>query len=245
MAASTAASAGRRGPALLGLAGALLSAAGDVLILGRSCSGREFDQAAGRVPSHVDVDTDDRWRSLWNGAALPAGRLRAGALIGCAGIGLLQGPALRGISRTLPVGRERQVAGLAAGVFAVSGVLTHQCCTTVVQAYQRAGVQGPGSPPVPRRPPRSCSRLLGVSAVASLASLAAFSAGLAVAAVRGGAPARWRSAVTPFPCVLAALLTTGALPAPVGGYLRPASISAGLVAYFAVTALPSRAQDAW
>jgi hypothetical protein len=43
--------------------------------------------------------------------------------------------------------------------------------------------------------------------------------------------------VTPFPAVLATLLTFGFLPAPVGGYARPASISLGLLAYFGIAAI--------
>jgi hypothetical protein len=237
MAASTAVAApvAERRLALLGLTGALLSAVGDVLILGRSCSGREFDQAAGMVPPHLDAD--DRWRSLWNGADLPVRRLHAGALIGDVGIGLLQGLALRGISRTLPAGPGRRAAGAAAGAFAVSGVLTHQCCARVVLAHRRARHDPSGSRVGSGRALRPGTRLLAVSAAASLGSLAAFSVGVTVSALRRRPPGpAWRCAVTPFPPVLAALLTFGALPAPVGGYARPASISLGLVTYFAVAA---------
>ena len=46
--------------------------------------------------------------------------------------------------------------------------------------------------------------------------------------------------MTPFPCVLATLATFGMLPAPIGGYLRPASMSIGLAVYFAVSADCSR-----
>lgn len=238
MASSTAVAgpAGERDLALLGLTGALLSAVGDVLILGRSCSGREFDRATGMVPPHVDAD--DRWRSLWNGAQLPVRRLHAGALVGDVGIGLLQGLALRGLSRTLPAGPERRVAAAAASTFAVSGVLTHQCCAGVVLAHRRTRHEAPGSRAGSGRAPRGGTRLLAVSTAASLGSLAAFSASLTVSALRRRQPGpAWRSAVTPFPPVLAALLTFGALPAPVGGYARPASISIGLIAFFAVAAM--------
>ena len=230
---------GRRGPALVGFAGALLTAIGDVLILGRPCSGRDFDQAAGMVPPHIDADRT--WRSLWNGAALPARRIHVGTLTGHVGIGLLQWLAMRGISRTIHAGPERRIASASATAFAVSGVLTHQGCATVIMAYKRASEEALGSSNSQRRSPRSGTRLLAASTAASLSSLAAFSASLTVAALRGrnSAPGGW-SAVTPFPCVLAALLAFGALPAPLGGYARPASISTGLMTYFAIIAATSR-----
>jgi hypothetical protein len=229
----------RRGLALVGLTGALLTAIGDVLILGRPCSGRDFDQAAGRVPSHIDADTT--WRSLWNGAALPARRIHAGTLAGHVGIGLLQWLAMRGISRTVRAGRERRIAAASATAFAVSGVITHQCCATVILAYKRAAEDAVESDNGARQSPRSGTRLLAVSAAASLGALAAFSASLTVAALRHRSSGfAWRSAVTPFPFVMAALSTFGLLPAPVGGYARPASISIGLLTYFAITAAAGR-----
>src|SRR5918997_5778073 len=120
--------AGRRGLAVVGLTGALLSGIGDMLMLGRPCSGRDFDQAADRVPPHIEAD--NKWRSMWNGAALPTRRIQAGTLTGHVGIGLLQWLALLGISRTIEDGRGRTVAQAAATAFAVSGVLTHQGCAT-------------------------------------------------------------------------------------------------------------------
>ena len=227
--------AGRRGLALVGLTGALLGGIGDVLILGRPCSGRDFDQAAGMVPPHIDPD--NKWRSLWNGAALPERRVQVGTLTGHVGIGLLQWLAMRGISRTIHAGRERRIAAAAAAAFAVSGVITHQCCATVILAYKRATGDALESNNGAQRSPRSSTRLLAVSAAASLSALAVFSASLTVAALRrrSSAPAGW-SAVTPFPCVMATLLSFGVLPAPIGGYARPASISIGLMTYFAITA---------
>ena len=220
---------------MVGLAGALLSGIGDILILGRPCSGRDFDQAAGMVPPHLDAD--DKWRSLWNGATLPTRRIHAGTLIGHVGIGLLQWLAMRGISRTIPAGRARRIAAAAATAFAVSGVTTHQCCATAILAYKKVMGDAIESDNSAGRSPRSDNRLLAVSAAASLSALAVFSASLAVPAVRGrsSAPASWPAA-TPFPCVVATLLTFGALPAPIGGYARPASISIGLMTYFAITA---------
>jgi len=227
--------AGRRGLALVGLTGALLSAIGDVLILGRPCSGRDFDHAAGMVPAHIEADT--AWRSLWNGAALPARRVHAGTLTGHVGIGLLQWLALRGISRTLPAGREQRVAEASATAFAVAGVLTHQCCGTVILAYQKAIDEAVGSDDETRRSPRSATALLAISTAATLGALAAYSAGLTVAALRQrDSASAWQSLVTPLPPVVVTLLSFGALPAPVGGYARPASISIGLMTYFAVTA---------
>src|SRR5215207_3436866 len=165
---------GRRGLALVGLAGALLSGIGDVLILGRPTSGGDFDQAVGMVPPHIDADK--KWRSFWNGAALPARRIQAGTLTGHVGIGLLQWLAMRGISRTIPAGRERGIASMSATAFAVSGVLTHQCCAMVILAYQRAMGEARESDNSARRSPRSATPLLAVSAAATLGALAAYSA---------------------------------------------------------------------
>lgn len=224
----------RRGLALVGFTGALLSGVGDVLILARPCSGRDFDQAAGMVPPHIDAD--NTWRSLWNGAALPVRRIRSGTLTGYVGIGLLQGLAMRGISRTLPAGRERRIAQASATAFA--GVLTHQCCGTVILAYKKAIEDALGSDDATRRSPRSATPLLAISTAATLGALAAYSAGLAVAALRRrDSASAWQSFVTPLPSVMLTLLSFGALPAPFGGYARPASISIGLMTYFAVTAM--------
>ncbi len=220
---------------MVGLTGALLSAIGDVLILGRPCSGRDFDQAAGMVPPHIDAD--DTWRSLWNGAALPVRRIHSGTLTGYVGIGLLQWLAMRGISRTLPAGRERRIAEASATVFAVAGVLTHQCCGTVILAYKKAIDEALGSDDRTRRSPRSATPLLAISTAATLGALAAYSAGLTVAALRRrDSASAWQSVVTPLPPVLATLLSFGALPAPVGGYARPASVNIGVMTYFALTA---------
>jgi hypothetical protein len=226
---------GHRGLALVGLTGALLAAIGDVLILGRPCSGRDFDQAVGMVPPHIDAD--NKWRSLWNGAALPARRIHVGTLTGYVGIGLLQWLGMRGLSRTIDDGCARRIAGASATAFAVSGVLTHQCCATVILAYKRATGDTLESTKNARLSPRSGTQLLAISAATSLSALAVFSASLTVAALRhrNSAPAWW-SAVTPLPCVMATLLTFGVLPAPVGGYARPASISIGLMTYWAITA---------
>jgi len=223
----------------MGLAGALLSGIGDVLILGRATSGREFDRAVGMVPPHIEAD--NTWRSLWNGAALPARRIHAGTLAGHVGIGLLQWLALRGIGQSVDGGRARQIASVSAPAFAVSGVLTHQCCATVILAYQKA-MEAAAEPTDGARPsPRSATRLLAVSTAGTLGALAAFSASLTGAGLRhrDSTPV-WRSMVTPLPCVLATLLTFGRLPAPVGGYARPASISIGLLIYFAITAAAGR-----
>src|SRR5829696_3557847 len=234
--------AGRRSLALVGLTGALLSGIGDVLLLGRPSSGRDFDQATGMVPSHIDAD--NKWRSMWNGAALPAPRIHAGTFIGHVGIGLVQWLAMRGICQTIHAGPERSIAAASATAFAVSGVLTHQCCATVILAYKRAMQEDVESNNSARRSPRSGTRLLGVSAAGSLGALAVFSASLAVTALRrrDSAPAWW-SAVAPFPCVMGTLLTFGALPAPVGGYARPASISIGLMTYYAITAASGQLSD--
>jgi hypothetical protein len=233
---------GRRRLALVGLTGALLSGIGDVLILGRSCSGRDFDQAVGLVPAHIDADP--RWRSMWNGAPLPTRRIHAGTLAGYVGIGLVQWLALRGIGRTIPAGRERKIATASATAFAVSGVITHQGCATVILAYKRAMEEALESMDGDSRSPRSATRLLAVGAAATLGALAVFSSSLTVAALRhrNSAPSWW-SAVTPLPCVLATLSTFGRLPAPVGGYARPASISVGLMTYFAITAASGAGVD--
>jgi hypothetical protein len=187
------------------------------------------------VPAYIEAD--GTWRSLWNGTALPVRRIRAGSLTGHVGIGLLQCLAMRGLSRTLPDGRERRIAEASATAFAVAGVLTHQCCGTVILAYKKAIDEAHGSGDETRRSPRSATPLLAISTAATLGALAAYSASLTVAALRRrGSAAAWQSVVTPLPSVMVTLLSFGALPAPVGGYARPASISIGLMTYFALTA---------
>jgi hypothetical protein len=233
---STAASGrmGRRGLALVGLSGAILTAVGDVLILGRSCSGAEFDQAAGVIPPHIDAT--HRWRSLWNGASFSPGRIQVGTVSGLIGIGVLQWLSMHGIGRAIRPGPLRNLAEASAAAFAVSGVLTHLSCGMVILAYQQAATDVASTAGARPSPP-SATRLFGISAVGSLGALALFSSSLMIAALRRrlNAPIVW-SMVTPFPCVLTTLLTFGALPAPVGGYLRPASISTGLLTFFAVAA---------
>ena len=162
-----------RTAAMLGLAGAVLSGVGDVLILGRGCSGREFDDATGRIPQNIDADP--RWRSLWNGASVAPGRLQVGTVIGVVGIGVLQSAGLR--------------AALVAAI-----------------RHGDAGVQ--------RDRDRGSRAGSGLDADGA-----------------GG-----RDALS---CVLATLLTFGALPAPIGGYTRPASMSIGLAVSFAVSVVSS------
>ena len=221
---------------MIGLAGAVLSGIGDVLILGRPISGSDFDQAAGLVPRHVNADS--RWRSMWNGAVLSPGRIHLGTISGLVGIGLLQWLSLRGISRALHPGGHRRVAAGSATAFALSGTLTHLSCGLVILAYRKA-LATEAEPTSEARPsPGSITGLLGVSAAGSLGSLAAFSVNQMVAALRGRSDAPLVSSiVTPLPCVAATLGTFGALPTPIGGYARPASISTGLLVYFAVAAI--------
>ena len=220
---------------MIGLAGAVLTGIGDVLILGRASSGKDFDQAVGRVPPHIDADS--RWRSMWNGAVLSPGRIHLGTISGLVGIGLLEWLSLRGISRTLHPGGHRRVAAGSATAFALSGMLTHLSCGMVILAYRKALATEAELTGEARPSPRSVTGLLGVSAAGSLGSLAVFSVNQMVAALRGRSDAPLASSiVTPLPCVAATLGTFGALPAPIGGYARPASISTGLLVYFAVAA---------
>ena len=68
--------------------------------------------------------------------------------------------------------------------------------------------------------------------------MAVFSSSQTVASLRPQSNAPTSTmVVTPLLCVVSTLLTFGVLPAPVGGWARPASMSIGLVAYFAVTAV--------
>jgi hypothetical protein len=218
---------------VIGVAGAFLSGLGDVLILGRSASGREFDRAAGVIPAHVDAD--QRWRSLWNGAGFAPRRVHVGTVTGAVGIGVLQWLSLWGIGGGLRPGGLRRLATASAAAFAVTGVVTHVCCGTVILAYRRAASLEPAN--TTRPSPRSATPLLAASAVGALGALAAFSGALTVEALRRDpAGSRW-ALVTPLPCVLSTLLGFGLLPAPVAGYLRPASMSIGLLLYFVVTAV--------
>ncbi|HEY5784523.1 MAG TPA: DUF6796 family protein [Microlunatus sp.] len=230
---------GRRSTAMLGLAGAILSGVGDVLILGRPCSGREFDAAAGRIPPNVDADP--RWRSLWNGASFAPRRLRAGTFVGTVGIGVWQWVGLQAAARAIPPGRLHRLASISAAAFALSGVLTHLGCGTVILAYRRAAERAADAAGGQRSSPRSATTLLAVSALGAFSALAVFSGAVFAAGLRGPESAsRGLALVTPFPCVLATLLTFGALPAPIGGYARPASMSVGLAVYFGVRAASSR-----
>ena len=225
-----------RTAAVLGLAGAVLSGIGDVIILGRPCSGRDFDDATGRIPPKVDADP--RWRSLWNGASFTPGRLRVGTVIGVVGIGVLQGIGLTSTARSLPPGGLRRLATAAAVGFAVSGVLTHVGCGAVILAYRRTA-RGATDVSSGRRPaPRTATTVLAASALGALGALAVFSGAVVGAAARDPDTTPTvravRATATPFPWVVATLLTFGALPTPVGGYARPASMSIGLAASFAL-----------
>ena len=225
---------------MLGLAGAVLSAVGDVLILGRACSGPEFDQASGRMPPNIDADP--RWRSLWNGASFAPVRLHAGTVTGVAGIGVLQWAGLQAAARAIPPGRLRRLAGVSATGFAVSGVLTHLGCGRVILAYRQAAEDTADVAADRRQPsPRAATTLLAVSAITALGALAVFSGAMIGSAVRHpDSTPTVRAVVTPFPCVLATLLIFGKLPAPIGGYARPASMSIGLAVSFAVSVACSR-----
>ena len=124
-----------------------------------------------------------------------------------------------------------------ATAFALSGMLTHLTCGMVILAYRMALATAPAVTGEARPSPRSVTGLLGVGAVGSLGSLAVFSVNQVVAALRGRSDVPIvSSVVTPLPPVLATLATFGSLPAPIGGYARPASISTGLLIYFAVAA---------
>jgi hypothetical protein len=225
----------RRAHALIGLGGALLTVLGDVLILGRPCSGADFDQAVGQVPRHIDADPT--WRSLWNGASLASRRIHAGTLVGVVGIVPLQWLSMRGIARSIRPGKLRSLAAASATAFAVAGGATHLCCGAVILAYREASRTDVDPTGGTRPSPRSFTGMLAVSAAGSLTALALYSGSLAVAALRGRSTAPTLSSViTPFPCVMSTLLTFGALPAPLGGYLRPASISTGLTVSFAAAA---------
>lgn len=209
---------------VVGLAGSALAAVGDLLILGRPVSGRDFDRATGLVPE--DLTSGDRWRSLWNGVPLAAGRIRLGTLIGIGGVGLLAAGGLGGAARALPSGPLHDLAVASVAVFAVAGASTHHRCAAGVLTRRQLGAGERSEDHDRPRPPEG---LLAVSAAATLGSLAVLSLVLTEATRRSGA-GWWRAALrTPFPWVAAALATTGRLPAPVGGFLRPASISCGLL----------------
>jgi hypothetical protein len=132
----------------------------------------------------------------------------------------------------------------AAAVFGVSGALTHLSCGALILAGRRALAAAAAEPADPavsaavvRPVAPGWSTALGVSAAATLGALAVLSADATARSLRSpGAGPTWAAFVTPFPFVLVTLLTFGALPAPLGGYLRPASISTGLLLYLAVEA---------
>lgn len=234
----------RREYALVGLAGALLSGVGDVLILGRSCSGQDFDRAKDVIPS--SIDPDNRWRSLFNGAVLGRRRLHLGTLIGVVGIGVLQQLGLRGIASTIGPDGPRRLATASATGFAVAGAAAHLCCGSVILNYKQSSETRLASPDGPQPSPRSATALLAASATGALTALAIFSGSQTVAALRRQSVAPTSTMiVTPLPCVGLTLLTFGVLPAPIGGWARPASMSIGLIAYFAVNAAPVERRPAW
>ena len=222
--------------ALAGLGGAVLTGIGDVFQLGRPCSGADFDQAAGLIPPNIDVE--ERWRSLWNGAVLPRRRIQVGTLIGLVGIGL-SGFATQAVTRAIHPGALRNMASASAAAATLSGAIAHFSCGKVILAYKQASatrieptVGGQPSPP---------TSLLAVGAVGSLSALAIFSIDQAAAGLLGRSAAPILSTlVTPFPFVAATLLTFGFLPAPIGGYARPASISIGLMTYWAIAAASAK-----
>lgn len=230
--------------ALVGLAGAVLSGVGDGLILGRSCSGQDFDRADGVVPS--SVDPDHRWRSLFNGAVLGRRRIHLGTLTGVVGIGVLQQLGLRGspppsvlTARAASASRQRQVSQW-------PELAAHLCCGSVILDYQQASEVGFEAREGRQPSPRSATAVLATSATGALAALALFSGSQTATALgsQSVAPSSGKI-VTPLPCVVLTLLTFGFLPAPVGGWARPASISIGLIAYFAVNAAPVQRRPAW
>ena len=221
---------------MVGLAGGALAAAGDVLILGRPVSGRDVDRATGLVPAYLAAG--DRWRSLWNGVPLSTVRIRLGTLVGIGGIGLLAAGGLGGAARAVPPGPLHDVAVASVAVFAVAGASTHHRCAAGVLARRRLGA-GEGSEDHDRA--GLPDGLLAISAAATLGSLAVLSLVLTEAARRTGPGWWWEALRTPFPWVAAALATFGRLPAPVGGWLRPASISSGLLLSLAARAYPQPA----
>ncbi len=166
----------------------------------------------------------------------PAASRHVGTWTGVLGIGLLQWVGMRGAIRAVRPGGLRRFAEAAAAAFAVSGVSTHLCCAAVISAYRRAAETGVEPSVGPRPAPRSATTLLAVSAVGALSSLAALSCSMIVDALRRGPAPMPGTVVTPFPYVLAALLTFGQLPAPVAGFVRPASMSVGLMVFFALAA---------
>ena len=221
-------------PGLVGLAGALLTGIGDVLILGRPMSGADFDRAARVAPAFVGPR--DPWRSLWNGAVLSRRRVRLGGAVGLVGIGL-QGFALQSEAGLVHPELLQCAAAVSGSAFAVSGALTHQACAAVILAYQEALAAGITSWGEAEPSLRPLTNLLAVSAVASLGALAVFSAAVTYGArLRHDAGPSWQEVATPLPCVALALVAARVLPAPLGGYARPASMSIGLLTHFVVVA---------
>ena len=174
---------------------------------------------------------------MFNGATLPGHRIHLGTLVGVVGIGVLQQQGLRGIAATIRPDGPRRFAVVSATGFAVTGAAAHLCCGSVILTYKRA-VEAEAEPHrTPRPSPRSATGLLAVSATGALTALTIFSGSQTVAALRRQSAAPTSTmAVTPLLCVVSTLLTFGALPAPVGGWARPASMSVGLAVYFAVIA---------
>lgn len=174
---------------------------------------------------------------MFNGSIVASNRVQLGTLTGVVGVGVLQQVGMRGIASTFRPGGLRQLAAGSATGFAVTGSLAHLCCGAVILAYKRLVEIEVDPHDGPRPAPRSATPLLAVSAVGALTALAIFSSSLIIAERHHESNASTsRMVLTPLPCVVSTLLTFGLLPAPLGGWARPASISFGLIGYFAVTA---------
>ncbi len=208
----------RRGPAMIGLAGAALTAIGDVLILGRNFSGPDFDHASvcsratsswsadgnrcGTVPSsrRAASASDNRW----------AGRDRSPG-----------GQACWDHPYDDP-GRLRGLAAVSAAAFAVSGVLTH--AAERWSGRPACGAERSRTNRRPALPPATSRRTRWPRA-----SLTGFSVGRRPrpGEVPAAASSR-RSARRCRVCWNSADFGVGAR----GGYARPASISIGLMVFF-------------
>ncbi|MGL5929449.1 MAG: DUF6796 family protein [Dermatophilaceae bacterium] len=217
-----------------GVAGAVLTGIGDVLMLGRMVSGADFAEGVGVAPIFADAEVV---ASFWNGVDVGTGRVWWGALIGVVGIGVLERYGLSTLVGDLRSAVLRTVGRAAVTVFAVFGVAVHFAFGPLLLGYRQAAVAGAATWSRTAAPLADATDLVMLGGVASLGALAVVSAALAVGLFRDRAPLpRWTALATPIVLVVAALLVAGRLPSPVGGLVYPAWISAGMLVFFVLVA---------
>ncbi|MGL5851334.1 MAG: DUF6796 family protein [Phycicoccus sp.] len=223
-----------RSAAWCGVAGAVVTGVGDVLILGRPVSGADFADGVGAAPAFADARAT---ASFWNGVDVGTDRVWWGALIGVIGIGVLERHGLATLVGSVRPRALRQLGQAAVTLFAVFGVAVHFAFGPLLLGYRQAAAAGGDTWSRTAAPLADATGLVLLGGGVSLGALAVVSIVLAVGAFRDRVPMpRWAALATPVVLVVAALLVADLLPAPVGGLVYPAWISVGLLLFFMLVA---------